>query len=319
MILLTCNIQPTLLHKFSDYSPAIASADIDGNGLDDIVVGGNGYSPGRIFFQQSDGKFIEKMLYNYNSSNDGNFKDEGILVFDANGDGKPDIYISSGGYQFRPGNANYQDRLYINSGKGNFILDTTAIPQNHSSKFCVRAFDYNHDGKLDLFVSGRVDPWNYPKAVSSFIFRNDSKNGVAKFTDVTNEVAPELKNIGMVSDALFTDFDNDGQTDLILTGEWMPITFLKNENGKFKKIKTGLENKLGWWNSIVAGDFRHTGRMDYIVGNLGQNNIFNASDSLPVYITANDYDNNGTYDAFPSYFIKDKNGIKKRIPPFFKR
>ena len=102
--------------------------------------------------------------------------------------------------------------MYINNGNEKFTLDTNAIPQNHNSKFCVRAFDYNHDGKLDLFVSGRVDPWNYPKAVSSFIFRNDSKNDNAKFTDVTNEVALDLKNIGMVSDALCTDFDNDGQT-----------------------------------------------------------------------------------------------------------
>lgn len=312
------NIQPTLLHKFSDYSPAVASADIDGNGLDDMVVGGNGNSPARIFFQQKNGKFIEKMLYNYLGSTDENFKDEGILIFDANCDGKPDIYISSGGYQFPEGTTNYRDRLYINNGKGEFTLDKSAIPQNYTSKFCVRAFDYNHDGKLDLFVSGRVAPWNYPKAVSSFIFRNDSKNGVAKFTDVTNEIAPDLKSIGMVSDALFTDFDNDGQTDLVLAGEWMPITFLKNINGKFKKVNVGVESKLGWWNSIVAGDFRHAGRMDYIVGNLGLNNIFNASDSLPVYITANDYDNNGTYDAFPSYFIKDKNGVKKEFP-FFSR
>ena len=310
------NIQPTLLHKFSDYGPALASADLDGNGLDDVVVSGNGNSPGRIFFQKTNGRFSEKMLYDYQSNTDGEFKDEGILIFDANADGRPDIYITSGGYQFRQGNPNYQDRLYINEGNLLFKLDTNALPQIHASKFCVRAFDYNHDGKLDLFVSARVDPWNYPKPVSSFIFRNDSKKKKAKFTLVTDEVAPDLKNIGMVSDALFTDFDNDGQPDLILTGEWMPITFLKNEHGKFVKIKTGLENKLGLWNSISAGDFRHTGRMDYIVGNLGLNNIFNASDSFPLYITAGDYDNNGTYDAFPSYFIKSPDGEKKEYPLF---
>ena len=199
-----------------------------------------------------------------------------------------------------------------------FKMDSLALPQNFTSKLCVRAFDYNKDGKMDLFVSGRVDPWNYPKPVSSFIFRNDSKNGIAKFTDVTDEVAPDLKNIGMVCDALFTDFDSDGQTDLILAGEWMPVTFLKNENGKFKNVTatTGVSKYLGWWNTIAAGDFRHTGRMDYIVGNLGLNTILQASDSFPVHITAKDFDNNGTYDAITSVYFPDKNGVKKEFPLF---
>lgn len=310
------NIQPTLLHKFTEYCPALAAGDIDGNGLDDLVVGGNSVIPAQIFLQQKDGKFIAKNLYPTGSNSVDNFKDEGIVIFDANGDGKPDIYIASGGYQFAPGSKNYQDRIYINDGHGNFTLDSAALPQNYTSKLCVRAFDYNHDGKMDLFVSGRVDPWNYPKPVSSLIYRNDSHDGVVKFTDVTNEVAPDLKNIGMVTDALFTDFDNDGQTDLILTGEWMPITFLKNSDGKFKKVNTGVEDKSGWWNSIVAGDFRHTGRMDYIVGNLGLNTILKASDSLPIYITAGDYDKSGTYDAFPSLFLPDKNGVLKEFPYF---
>ncbi len=310
------HIQLMLPHKFSEYCPAAASADIDGNGLDDLVMGGNGSNSAAIFLQQKDGHFIQKILYKANGNSDENVKDEGILIFDANGDGKPDIYISSGGYQFGPGSKNYEDRLYINQGNGNFSMDSFALPQNYTSKLCVRAFDYNHDGKIDLFVSGRVDPWNYPKPVSSFIFRNDTKNGIVKFTDVTNEVAPDLKNIGMVCDALFTDFDNDGQTDLILAGEWMPVTFLKNINGKFKKVNTGINTKSGWWNTIVAGDFRHTGRMDYIVGNLGLNSILNASDSFPIYITANDYDKNGTYDAITSLYLPDKNGEKKEFPLF---
>lgn len=310
------NIQPTLLHKFTEYCPALAAGDVDGNGLDDLIVGGNSFIPAQIFLQQKDGKFITKNLYPAGSNAGDNFKDEGIVIFDANGDGKPDIYIASGGYQFAPGSKNYEDRLYINNGGGKFTLDSSALPQNYTSKLCVRAFDYNHDGKIDLFVSGRVDPWNYPNPVSSFIYRNDSHDGIVKFTDVTNEVAPDLKNIGMITDALFTDFDNDGQTDLILTGEWMPVTFLKNINGKFKKVNTGIDNKLGWWNSIVAGDFRHRGRMDYIVGNLGLNTILKASDSFPIYITASDYDKNGTYDAFPSLFLPDKNGELKEFPYF---
>ena len=310
------NIQTLLPHKFTEYCPAVAAGDVDGNGLDDMVTGGNSFNPAQLLLQQADGKFIQKDLYPGKVNLTDNYKDEGVLIFDANGDGKPDIYISSGGYQNAPGSYYYQDKLYINDGKGNFNLDSLALPQNHTSKLCVRAFDYNHDGRMDLFVSGRVDPWNYPKPVSSFIFRNDSENGIARFTDVTGEVAPDLKNIGLVCDALVTDFDNDGQSDLIVTGEWMPVTFLKNINGKFKKVNTGVEDKLGWWNTITAGDFRHTGRMDYIVGNIGLNTIFNTGDLLPVYITADDFDNNGSYDAITSLFLPDKNGVKNEFPLF---
>ncbi len=312
------NIQKLLPHKLSEYSPALATADIDGNGLDDIIIGGNSFKHAQIFLQQANGKFVQKDLLPGTNTSNRLYKDEGILLFDANGDGKPDIYITSGGYQYQTGSASYQDRLYINDGKGNFKEDSTALPLNYTSKLCVRAFDYNNDGKLDLFISGRVDPWHYPKPVSSFILRNDSKNGKAKFTDVTDEVAPELKNIGLVCDALFTDFDGDGKTDLILAGEWMPVTFLKNINGKFKNVtaSTGIANKTGWWNSIVAGDFRHTGRTDYIIGNVGSNTLYQASDKYPVYVTAKDFDANGNYDAVPSLFLPDSNGEKKEFPAF---
>jgi hypothetical protein len=169
-----------------------------------------------------------------------------------------------------------------------------------------------------LFVSGRVDPWNYPKPVSSFILRNDSKNGVVRFTDVSAAMAPALKDIGLVCDATFTDFNNDGWPDLILTGEWMPITFLKNDEGVFKNITagTGVQDKLGWWNTIAAGDFDHDGDIDYIVGNTGLNTFYKASDKYPIYITAKDFDNNGSYDAFPSVFLKDQQGEKQEFPAF---
>jgi len=245
-----------------------------------------------------------------------NAKDEGILLFDANGDGHPDVYVARGGYRYDHNSTNYQDKLYINDGKGNFTVADNALPVNYTSKLCVRSMDFNKDGKPDLFVSGRVDPWNYPKPVSSFIFRNDSENGNIKFTDVTDEVAPALKNIGMVCDALFTDFDNDNQADLILAGEWMPVTFLKNANGKFTNVtaNSGIADKPGWWNSIVAGDFRHTGRIDYIVGNTGLNSLYQPSEQYPAYITAKDFDNNGGYEAIPSLFLADKKGELKEFP-----
>ena len=309
-------IQKLLPHKLSEYSPALAVGDIDGNGLDDIIVGGNYMYPAQVFLQQKDGTFIQRPLLP-KAVNNGNFKDEGLLLFDANGDGKLDLYVSRGGYENASSDSTYQDVLYINDGKGNFKpAPADALPVNHTSKLCVRAFDYNKDGKLDLFISGRVDPGNYPKPVSSFILRNDSKNGHVKFTDVTAQVAPDLKNIGMVSDAIFSDYDGDGWPDLILAGEFMPVTFLKNDHGVFKNMtkSTGIGNRTGFWNSIAAGDFRHTGRMDYIVGNVGENTMYKATQQYPVFVTAKDFDNNGNFDAIPSIFLPDVNGDEKEFP-----
>ncbi|MBC7566753.1 MAG: VCBS repeat-containing protein [Pedobacter sp.] len=309
------NVQKLMPHKLSEYSPGIAVGDLNSDGLDDMVVGGNAYNPTQLFFQQRDGKFKQKDLFPKVALETPYYKDAGILLFDANGDGNLDLYTASGGYEAAANSPEYQDRLYINDGKGNFKLDKSAIPANLTSKLCVRAIDYNKDGKLDLFISGRVKPWEYPEPVSSLILRNDSHDGIAKFTDVTAEVAPALKNIGLVCDALFTDFDNDGWQDLIMVGEWMPITMLRNDKGKFVNVtaNTGVSDKLGWWSSIVAGDFRNSGHTDYIIGNLGQNSLMQASDEYPVYITAKNFDNSG-YSAIPSLFLKDEKGERKEFP-----
>ncbi|HEV8507273.1 MAG TPA: VCBS repeat-containing protein [Chitinophagaceae bacterium] len=305
------NVQKLLPHKFSEYGPGLACGDIDGNGLDDIVCGGSFFFDTQIFLQQPRGKFIRRSLQGRaDSLPDKGNEDLGILLFDADGDGDLDLYITSGGYEMKPNTDAFRDRFYVNDGKGDFHRDSLAIPSNFTSKFCVRACDFDKDGDLDLFVAGRVKPWNYPRPVSSFIYRNDSKNGAIKFTDVTSSIAPALIDLGLVCDGLWTDFDNDGWQDLILAGEWMPIKFLKNVNGQFKDItsSTGSDKKLGWWNSITAGDFDNDGDMDYVVGNLGTNSFYKASDQYPVSVYAKDFDGNGVMECIPTRFIKDEDG-----------
>ena len=312
------NIQKLLPHKFSEYGPGLAVGDIDGNGLDDIIAGGSFSFGAQLFLQKADGKFLQKPLTAGSDITTKRWEELGMLLFDADGDGDLDLYTSSGGFENEHNTNVYQDKFYINDGKGNFTLNENALPQNFTSKFCVRAADYDKDGDLDLFVAGRVDPWNYPKPVSSFIFRNDTKNGVVKFTDVTSTVAKSLVNIGLTCDAVFTDFDNDGWPDLLLAGEWMPITFLKNNKGVFTNTtsNSGLSDELGWWNTIAPADFDNDGDIDYIVGNLGKNSFYRADKKYPVTIIAKDFDNNGSYDAFPFLYLpaSQQDLSKKNFP-----
>lgn len=309
------NVERLLPHKLSQYGPGLAAADVDKNGLDDIFIGGNGNFPGKFFLQQPDGKFISKDLPVITDPNNRKPENMGLLFFDADNDGDPDLYCASGSNEFTINSPNYQDILYVNDGHGNFAADTTALPLNFTSKSCVKAADIDNDGDLDLFVGGRVLPGSYPKPVSSFIYRNDSKDGKIKFTDITPQAAKGLKDIGLVCDAIWTDFDNDGYTDLILAGEWMPITFFKNKNGQFENIsaQSGINNQSGWWNSITAGDFDNDGDIDYIVGNLGKNSFYRASDEYPVRIYGKDIDKNRSFDAIPTLYLKDQNGDKKEF------
>ncbi len=307
------NVQRLLPHKLSQYGPGLAAGDVNGDGLDDFIVGGTGNFPTKIFLQQKNGKFLPSDLQLPVSRNNQQPECMGLLLFDADRDGDLDLYCASGSAEFPPNAPNYQDLLYINDGKGHFTADTTALPLSNTSKSCVKAADIDNDGDLDLFIGGRVIPGSYPAPVNSFIYRNDSKNGLIKFTDVTNDVAKGLQNIGLVCDAVWTDFDNDGWTDLIVAGEWMPVSFFKNNQGKLENVtgKTGVANKSGWWNSIAAGDFDNDGDIDYIVGNLGENSFYQASDQYPVTIYAKDFDKNNSYDAIPTVFLKDQHGVKK--------
>lgn len=313
------NIQKLLPHKLSEYGPGLAVGDLDNNGLDDMVSGGSFFYDSQIFLQQKNGGFIRKPLQGKGDSIAAKTNEDlGVLLFDADNDNDLDLYLASGGYEFEHGTAAYQDRFYRNDGKGNFHQDKEALPRNFTSKSCVRAADFDRDGDLDLFVAGRVDPWHYPKPVSSFLYRNDSKNGKVSFTDITASLAAPLQDIGMVADAVWTDFDNDGWPDLLLAGEWMPITFLKNHAGRFTNVtaNTGISDKQGWWNSIAPGDFDNDGDMDYVIGNLGLNSFYRTSERYPVRLYAKDFNGDGNYDAIPTVYlpVSQEDTVKKEFP-----
>ncbi|MES2648723.1 MAG: VCBS repeat-containing protein [Bacteroidota bacterium] len=309
------NVQKLLPHKLSEYGPGLAIGDVDGNGLEDIISGGSYGFSAKLFLQQNDGKFnIDDLIKNADKTNK-RWEDMGILVFDAESDGDQDIYIASGSYENSPNTIAYQDKMYINNGMGQFAIDTTVFPKNYTSKSCVRAADYDNDGDLDLFIAGRVEPWSYPKAVSSFIYRNESKNGQIKFTDVTKTIAKGLVNVGLTCDAIWTDYNNDGWQDLVLVGEWMPVKFFKNSNGILTDVTPSANyNQTGFWTSIAAGDIDNDGDIDYIVGNMGQNSFYKASNEFPMGIYAKDFDNNGSYDAIPTLYVTDREGRKKEYP-----
>jgi hypothetical protein len=276
------NIQKLLPHKFSEYGPDLAAGDLNGDGIDDIVVGGNSALSTTVLFQQKNGGFTEKKIITEKPAPNIYYQDMGIALFDADNDKDLDLYIARGGFESRAGTDAYADIFFINDGKGNFKKDSMAIPRNFSSKSCARTFDYDKDGDPDLFIGGRVEPWQYPKPVSAFIYRNDSKPGQVVFTDVSSSVAPVLKDIGLICDATVSDFNNDGWPDLVIAGEWMPITFLKNNNGKFENASSasGIADQTGWWSSVAAGDFDKDGDIDFIAGNLGENSFFQSQQGI---------------------------------------
>ncbi|WP_189564294.1 VCBS repeat-containing protein [Persicitalea jodogahamensis] len=311
------NGQKLLLHKLSQFPPAVAAADIDGDGLADLFVGGSRQHKGRFFVQKANGTFQLKDLLPGGEGKEKESEDIGVLLFDADGDGDNDLYIASGSNEQNAGDPSYQDRLYLNDGKGGFSLAAGSLPEARVSTSCVRATDYDRDGDLDLFVGGRIDPQHYPRSVNSFILRNDSKPGSPKFSDVTSQVAPQLQNGGMICDALWTDYNNDGFMDLIVAGEWMPLQVFQNKNGNFvpdAALNSYLEKYKGFWNSIIGGDFDNDGDTDYVVGNMGLNNLARTSDETPLTMLAGDFNQDGMYDAIPMVYYPDAAGKRELVP-----
>ena len=298
-------VQPLLPHMHSRSGPGLAVGDVNGDGLEDLFIGGATGKAGALFSQHS-GSIFKKMNI---SKIDSLPEDTGVLFFDADGDGDLDLYIVSGGSEHAPNSTLYEDKLYVNDGKGNFSEASGSLPDMRDSGSTVNAADYDRDGDLDLFVGGRLIPGKYPLATKSSILRNDSENDHVKYTDVTDNVSPLLTNAGLVSGALWTDVDQDGWVDLMIVGEFMPITCLKNNEGKnFSPFAVdSLSHTSGWWNSITGGDFDNDGDIDYIAGNLGLNTRYIGNVDEPVCVYAKDFDKNGSLDPVMTYYVQ---GVK---------
>ncbi|HEX4375367.1 MAG TPA: VCBS repeat-containing protein, partial [Puia sp.] len=282
----------------STEGPKLAIGDVNGDGLPDFFMGSAKNDTAKLFIQQPDGHFIQKPEYVF--ALDKENEDIGATFFDADNDGDLDLVVVSGGNQDQSGSQNLLARLYINDGKGNFTRSFN-WPLISMSASCVRVNDVDGDGLQDVFIGGRNVPGDYGEIPPSVLLHNDGKG---KFTNVTQSMAPDLLHLGMVTDAQWADIDGDGKKELIVVGDWMPVTILKYINGQLKKIGE-IPNSSGWWNCLTIADINGDGYADLVAGNFGLNSRIKADADHPAKLYVGDFDKNGQNECIPVYYKSD--------------